>query len=30
MQTDQIAINTGFVPLTQFFDGKNGLLMLFG
>jgi dimethylhistidine N-methyltransferase len=23
MQTDQIAINTGFVPLTQFFDGKK-------
>jgi L-histidine N-alpha-methyltransferase len=23
MQTDQIAINTGFAPLTQFFDGKK-------
>ncbi len=23
MQTDQIAINTGFVPLTQFFDAKK-------
>ncbi|QEC77295.1 L-histidine N(alpha)-methyltransferase [Mucilaginibacter ginsenosidivorax] len=23
MQTDQIAINAGFVPLTQFFDGKK-------